>query len=72
MREAGLSPNAFQDAFGDDEVIEKLIGLIRELGHFPVTGELRIKRHNDSSFPNDKVFSAHFGSRVRLREVVVQ
>jgi hypothetical protein len=72
VREAGFVANTLQDAYGDDEVIQKLIGLIRELGHFPVTGELRIKRRNDSSFPNDKVFSAHFGSRARLKEVVVE
>jgi hypothetical protein len=28
----------FQDAYDDDEVIEKLIGLVRELGHFPRNG----------------------------------
>ncbi len=72
VREAGFAANTLQDAFDDDEVIEKLIGLIRELGHFPVTGELRVKKHNDSSFPNHKVFAAHFGSRVRLRAVVVE
>jgi hypothetical protein len=62
----------FQNAFSDDSVIEKLIGIIRELGHFPVTGELRIKRHKDASFPNDKVFYAHFGSREGVRNAVVE
>lgn len=72
VREAGLSANAFRGAFEDDALIEKLIGLIRELGHFPVTGELRIKKHSDSSFPNDKVLAAHFGPRSGLKKVVTE
>jgi hypothetical protein len=72
VQEAGFSPNAFQDAYSDESVIENLIGLIRELRHFPVTGELRIKRHKDRSFPNDKVFYAHFGSRDGVRNAVIE
>ena len=72
VREAGLAPNSFQDAYDDDDLIEKLIGLIRELGRFPVTGDLRLKRRSDSSFPNDKVFYAHFGSNRRIRESVIE
>jgi hypothetical protein len=72
VREAGFAPNTLTDAFDDDELIEKLIAFIRELGHFPVTGDLRIKKRSDSSFPNDKVLSAHFGPRARLREVVAE
>jgi hypothetical protein len=64
VREAGFAANALQDAFSDDVVIEKLIALIREMGHFLVRGDLLIKRRNDSSFPSDTVFSRHFGSRV--------
>lgn len=29
---------------------------MRELGHFPVKGELRLKAREDRSFPNDKTF----------------
>jgi hypothetical protein len=45
----------FQDAYDDDEVIEKLIGLVRELGHVPVTGELRIVSNGDAEpTPDEK------------------
>jgi hypothetical protein len=72
VREAGFSPNAFlRDAFDDNELIEKLIALIRQLGHFPVTGDLRMKKRNDPTFPNDKVLTSHFGSRNQLREIVI-
>jgi len=72
LRDAGLPPNTLQDAFNDDVLIEKLIAFIRELGHFPGTGDLRLKKYNDATFPNDKVFDSHFGSRARLRNVVIE
>ena len=72
VQEAGFLPNSFRGAFGDDTVIEKLISLIRELGHFPVTGELRLRRHRDRSFPNDKVFYAHFGSVDGVKKAVLE
>jgi hypothetical protein len=72
VQEAGLSPNTFQDAFTDEAVIEKLIGLIRELGHFPITAELRIKKRKDRLFPNDKVFYAHFGLRDGIVKAVIE
>ena len=42
LQEAGFAPNTFlKDAFTDDFLVEKLIALIRELGRFPGTGDLR-------------------------------
>src|SRR2546427_4383381 len=72
LREAGFAPNTLQDAFSDDFLIERLIAFIRELGRFPANGDLRLKKRSDSAFPNDKVFDSHFGSRARLREIVVE
>lgn len=72
LQEAGFAPNTLQDAFGDDVVIAKLIALIREIGRFPGTGDIRLKKRSDSSFPNEKVFEGHFGSRARLRQVVFE
>jgi hypothetical protein len=57
VREAGFSPNQMQTAFSDDLLFEKFIGLIRELGHFPVQGELRLKSRNDPEFPGSKAFT---------------
>ena len=72
VREAGLTPNELRDAFSDEVLIEKLVALIREIGRFPGNGDLRIKKRACSSFPNDKVFDSHFGTRARLREAVIQ
>jgi len=52
--------------------MEKLIAFIRELGRFPAKGDLRLKKRDDPTFPNDKVFDSHLGSRARKRQVVVE
>lgn len=72
VQEAGFAPNALQDAFSDELLLEKLATFTRELGRFPANGDLRIKKRNDPAFPNDKVFDAHFGSRLKLRRAVVE
>lgn len=72
IREAGLSPNAFQQAYDKDALLQKLIALIRELGHYPVSGDLRMKKGRDPSFPNDKAFYRHFGSSKGLRKAVLE
>jgi hypothetical protein len=72
LQEAGFAPNTLQDAFSDEMLVEKLVAFIRELGRFPGNGDLRLKKRNDSTFPNDKVFDTHFGSRLRLRQAVVE
>jgi hypothetical protein len=72
LQEAGFTPNVLQDAFSDEMLLEKLVAFIRDLGRFPANGDLRIKKRNDPTFPNDKVFDAHFGSRQKLRRAVVE
>jgi hypothetical protein len=42
-------------------VAQKLISLTRELGRLPVKNELRRKRREDRTFPNEKVFSRFAG-----------
>jgi hypothetical protein len=43
LREAGFEPNKLQKAYDDDILIAKFIGLTRELVHFPVSAEIRLK-----------------------------
>lgn len=62
LREAGFEPNALQAAYSDEHLIEKLIALIRELGKFPTTPEMRVKRHSDREFPSKGVFQ-RFGTK---------
>ena len=54
--EAGYQPNKMMTAYNDEFIIKKLISLIRELRKFPVKGELKLKRSQDSDFPSIGVF----------------
>jgi hypothetical protein len=69
VTEAGYSPNELQCAFADEHLIAKLIGLIRELGRFPVAADLEMKRRRDASFPSAKVFRRLGGKAERARRV---
>jgi len=71
LQEAGFSPNKLQTAFGNDFLLEKYIGLIREIGHLPVDGELELKSKRDPSFPNRSTFS-RFGGKAGLVVAVQQ
>src|SRR5881409_602836 len=53
VREAGLTPNQKTKAYDDELLITKLVALTRELGRFPVYGDLRMKARTDSDFPSD-------------------
>ena len=65
IREAGLKPNRLQAAYSEDLLIEKFIGLARDLGRFPVASEVRMKARLDDSFPSHNTFS-RFGSKHRF------
>jgi Meiotically up-regulated gene 113 len=56
LLESGYKPNTFQKAYDEDILIEKLIGLTRELGKFPTNGEIRIKKQIDNDFPSHTAF----------------
>jgi hypothetical protein len=63
IREAGFIPNQMQMGYEEDILIEKLISLAREIEHFPVSRELKLKAYKDKTFPSSKTFEAHFGSK---------
>lgn len=66
IREAGFEPNRLQAAYSEEFLIEKFIGLVRELGRFPVSAELRMRARSDDSFPSHTVWATRFGSRHQL------
>jgi hypothetical protein len=68
--EAGLQPNRLQIAYDPDLLIEKFIGLARDLGHFPVVAEVKMKARGDTSFPWHNTF-ARFGSKREFAERIV-
>jgi len=67
LQEAGLPPNRFQEAYDEAELLSKFVDLIRELGRFPVEGELRLKVRQDPKFPSHSTFR-RFGSMQRRAE----
>lgn len=57
LKEAGLSPNALQEAFDEGAVLRRVAELARELGRFPTWGDFRVKRTHDTTFPSHGVFA---------------
>src|SRR5437867_12832429 len=56
LLEAGLQPNPFLVRFSEELLIKKYIELIRELGRFPIAGDLLRKRRMDNRFTNARSF----------------
>jgi hypothetical protein len=66
LTEAGFAPNSLKGAYPTDTVLDRLAELCRELGRFPVRGEVKLKRRADPTFPSANVFA-----RLGLRDQVV-
>ena len=65
LREAGFLPNSLQGPYAEDLLLERFVKLISELGRFPGLGDLRLKRHQDPTFPSHNTFN-RFGSKRRF------
>ena len=65
VREAGYEPNAKKVAFDRERLLESLARLARELGHYPVAAELRMKARSDPNFPSHNTFS-RFGGKAQV------
>ncbi len=69
--EAGFQPNILQGPRDEDELLERLATLARELGHIPVANELKLRARTEPGFPWHNTF-ARFGPKralaTRLRE----
>lgn len=56
LAEAGYPPNELQGRTPDETLFSKLAEEVRRLGQLPTRSELKLRRRQDSTFPNDKVF----------------
>jgi hypothetical protein len=72
VRVAGFAPNGLKSAYPEEELLARVAELARELGRFPVTAEMRLKRRADREFPNDKVFFNRFGTRRALVAAMIE
>jgi len=70
IREAGLQPNQKSTAYGESYLIEQLVGLIRRIGHFPTSSELRLEATNNPDFPGEMAFR-RLGGKPRLIELAL-
>ena len=71
LREAGLAPNSMKTGYQNDFLLEKLVYLTREIGHFPVKGDFRIKTRSEKGFPNEKTFG-RLGAKPQLAALVIE
>jgi hypothetical protein len=71
LTEAGFSPNAFQQAYNAEFMMEKLAMLARELGKFPTSREIQLRTRFDKTFPNKKTFQ-RLGSKAKLAETLAR
>lgn len=62
VRDAGFTPNTLAAKTPDEELLERYCLLTRECGRFPTKADFRLKKRNDSAFPNDVVLTRRFGS----------
>ncbi len=70
LAEVGYAPNLLQTRLSDEVLMEKYIGLVRELGKLPVVGEIRRKVKSDKSFPSHMAFN-RFGGKEKLIQAVI-
>lgn len=66
IREAGFEPNKMQTGYKDDYLIESVIQLALEIGHFPLYYELKMKAYNDEEFPAVDTFRINLGKKDQL------
>lgn len=70
--EAGFEPNRFSlPPFKEEWMLQKIIGYIRQLKHFPTRPELKIKKINDPEFPNITTLRKRLGNKQQMVERVL-
>lgn len=63
MKEVGFQPNQLNTARTDEDLLNNLAGLVRELGRFSVVSEIRLKARMDPGFPSHNTFRRFGGTR---------
>jgi Meiotically up-regulated gene 113 len=69
LSEAGLTPNRMNEGYDDEFLIIRVVSLTRELGRFPVSGDLRMKARNDPEFPSHSAFDRLGSKKHRVLRV---
>lgn len=66
VREAGFEANQLQSAYDKEELLLKYAAMAKELNRLPTSGELLMRRRNDTDFPNAKTFESRLGKKVEM------
>jgi hypothetical protein len=69
LKDAGFQPNQLTTARTREDLLSNLAALVRELGHFPVEGEIRLKHRSDRRFPSHSTFGKFGGVRALSAEL---
>ena len=69
LREEGFQPNQLTTARTREDLLSNFAALVRELGHFPVEGEIRLKHRSDRRFPSHSTFGKFGGVRALSAEL---
>jgi hypothetical protein len=70
VTEAGYPPNAMQKRHDDEKLLDLLIAEIRTHGRFPTYAELKLRRHQDPTFPSHTVISDR-GTQAQLAQQIL-
>lgn len=71
VAEAGFTAGAMNAAIPQDQLLDALAALVRELGHYPVRAELKLRRREDPSFPSWNVFE-RLGNKAATAALLVE
>src|SRR5260370_17416672 len=63
LAEGGFPANQMNPRRPDDDMLQRLAEFVRELGHYPVIAELKMKASADKTFPSPKTFDRFGGKR---------
>lgn len=69
LKEAGFQPNKFNSPLDRKDLLNNLARLVRELGRFPVKGEMQMKARSEPGFPSHNTFRRIGGKQVLAAEL---
>lgn len=68
LKEAGFSPNEFQQKHDTDFVLQKFVDACRHFSRIPTVDEIKMYGRSQADFPNTKSLYSHFGNKNALIE----
>jgi len=71
VKEAGYEPNKMISAYEQNVLIEHFISLIREIGKFPTSGEIRLKAYETKGFPSQSTLLHRLGKKAEMAQRIL-